>query len=244
MPTRTPTPAPHREAPPPEVLDAPRAGAPGGPRPAAGGPRGPQERSGAGVLETDRPILQPRGAAALRLEVAGGDHGLGGVGDGTIEGRRRERAVRSDRGVGLDAASQRIDGGDHRVEDGLVPHLALTPVRDGACRRADESLGLDSSDVLAPYPHFGPSEEAASNQRRHRRRVGVRECLRAGARHVGGGGFGLGRHVLESLDDRAGTRGNRDAEVAVTEDLVEVTQFVRGFDEQRHRILNALDEFG
>ena len=36
----------------------------------------------------------------------------------------------------------------------------------------------------------------------------------------------------------------RHAEVAVAEDLVEVTQFVRGFDEERHRILNALDEFG
>ena len=117
-------------------------------------------------------------------------------------------------------------------------------MRDGACRRADESLGLDSRDVLAADPHFGPGEEAASDQRRHRRRVGVGERLRAGARDVGGGGFGLGRHGLQRLDDRTGTRGNRDAEVAVTEDLVKVTQFVRGFDEQRHRILNALDEFG
>ena len=115
---------------------------------------------------------------------------------------------------------------------------------DGACRRADEGLGLNRRDILAANPHLRSSEEAAGDQRRHRRRVGVRECLRAGARHVGGGGFGLGRHGLERLDDRASTRGNRDAEVAVAKDLVEVAQFVRGFDEQRHRILNALDEFG
>ncbi len=196
--------------------------------------RGRAGRRRAGILQADRPVLQPRGA--VRAGTAG--LGITTAAPRTIvrcRGRRRECAVQSDRGWPRGCRPANRRRGHHRVKGSswFPPDLPRCEIEFAVM--LDET-SASAAAVLASDLDLEIGKQSSGHERRYRRGIRVRECSRrfAPRRRTG---FGPG------MASRAPITARAPAEivmprVAVAENRSR-SQFRPRLDQQRHRGLDS-----